>query len=358
MDRNLLVVGATGLLGRAILKHFRTKSDWHCMGLSRRSPDLSKVLHVKSDLMDKSSLDSHYDILKNVTHVVYGALYEMDDLISGWQHKQQIEYNTIMFQNLMSCLVEFAPNLTHVSLLQGTKAYGIHVEPMKAPAKESWPRHQHENFYWYQEDILKDLQKDGGWSFNIWRPQVVFGAASGSPMNLVAAVAAYATICRELEIPCCYPGGGHPIITEATDAHLFAEALEWAFKEPKSHNQTYNITNGDVLIWPHLWPMVCDYFQVAAGEPKEDILSESMPKMEKVWLDIVEKYNLNKLTLKELVGGSWQFLDRAMRPGGRPAPPSLVSTIKIRQAGFNSCLSTDQSLRRCFDEMRTESMIP
>ena len=358
MDRNLLVVGATGLLGRASLKHFRTKSDWHCIGLSRRSPDLSKVLHVKSDLMDKSSLDSNYAILKNVTHVVYGALYEMDDLISGWQHKQQIEYNTIMFQNLMSCLVEFAPNLTHVSLLQGTKAYGIHVEPMKAPAKESWPRHQHENFYWYQEDILKNLQKDGDWSFNIWRPQVVFGAASGSPMNLVAAVAAYATICRELEIPCCYPGGGHPIITEATDAHLFAEALEWAFKEPKSHNQTYNITNGDVLIWPHLWPMVCEYFQVAAGEPKEDILSESMPKMEKVWLDIVEKYNLNKLTLKELVGGSWQFLDRAMRPGGRPAPPSLVSTIKIRQAGFTCCLSTDQSLRRCFDEMRTESTIP
>jgi nucleoside-diphosphate-sugar epimerase len=282
----------------------------------------------------------------------------MDDLISGWQHRQQIEYNTIMFQNLMSCLVECAPNLTHVSLLQGTKAYGIHVEPMKAPAKESWPRHQHENFYWYQEDILKNLQKDGDWSFNIWRPQVVFGAASGSPMNLVAAVAAYATICRELEIPCCYPGGGHPIITEATDAHLFAEALEWAFKEPESHNQTYNITNGDVLIWPHLWPMVCEYFQVAAGEPKEDILSESMPKMEKVWLNIVEKYNLNKLTLKELVGGSWQFLDRAMRPGGRPAPPSLVSTIKIRQAGFTSCLSTDQSLRRCFEEMRAESMIP
>ena len=77
MDRNLLVVGATGLLGRAVLKHFRTKSDWRCLGLSRRSPDLSKVLHVKSDLMDKSSLDSNYAILKNVTHVVYGALYEI-----------------------------------------------------------------------------------------------------------------------------------------------------------------------------------------------------------------------------------------------------------------------------------------
>ena len=118
MDNNLLVVGATGLLGRAVLKHFRTKSDWHCIGLSRRSPNLSKIMHLKSDIMDKSSLDSHYAILKNVTHVVYGALYEMDDLISGWRHKQQIQYNTLMFQNSMNCLAEFAPNLSHVSLLQ------------------------------------------------------------------------------------------------------------------------------------------------------------------------------------------------------------------------------------------------
>ena len=357
MKNKLLMIGATGLLGRDVLKYFRDKPDWDCIGLSRRDPQLSGVMHLKSDLMDKKSIDDHANILTSVTHVVYGALYEMDELISGWRHRQQIEYNSVMFKNSMESLTEFALNLNHISLLQGTKAYGIHVEPMEAPAKESWPRHDHENFYWFQEDALKEARLNGSWSFNIWRPQVVLGAASGSPMNLVAAIAAYATICRELGIPCRYPGG-IPIITEATDARLFAEALDWAFKEPKAHNQTFNITNGDVLIWPHLWPMICDYFKVDNGEPRLDILSKSMPKMENEWSKIVQKYKLRELTLKELVGGSWQFLDRAMRPGGEPSPPSLVSTIKIRKAGFNGCIATDDSLKRCFEEMQKEKLIP
>ena len=351
------MIGATGLLGRDVLKYFKDKPDWDCIGLSRRDPQLSGVMHLKSDLMDKKSIDDNANIFTSVTHVVYGALYEMDELISGWRHRQQIEYNSIMFTNFIESLTEFAANLNHISLLQGTKAYGIHVEPMKAPAKESWPRHDHENFYWFQEDALKEVRMNGSWSFNIWRPQVVLGAASGSPMNLVAAIAAYATICRELGIPCRYPGG-IPIITEATDARLFAEALDWAFKEPKAHNQTFNITNGDVLIWPHLWPMICDYFKVDNGEPRLDILSKSMPKMENEWSKIVQKYKLRGLTLKELVGGSWQFLDRAMRPGGELSPPSLVSTIKIRKAGFSGCIATDDSLKRCFEEMQKEKLIP
>ena len=357
MNKNLLVVGATGLLGRAALKHFAKKSDWQCMGLSRRSPELDGVLHLHSDLMNKSSIATHRNLLKNVTHVVYAALYEMDNVIAGWQHREQIQTNATMFENLIQPVIKNAPNLKHISLLQGTKAYGIHLEPMKAPAKESWLRHDHQNFYWLQEDFLKKRQQNKSWSFTIWRPQVVLGYAYGSPMNLAIAIAVYATICRERGVMCSYPGGT-PIITEATDSMLFAQALEWSFGEPKSKNETFNITNGDVLIWPHLWPIICDFFQVKQGEPKTEILSDSMPKMEKEWAEIVQKYSLRPLTLEQLVGGSWQFLDRAMRPGGKPAPPSLVSTIKIRQAGFNGCISTDESLKRCFVDMQKEKLIP
>lgn len=45
--------------------------------------------------------------------------------------------------------------------MQGTKAYGVHVEPMKLPGKEREPRHQHENFYWMQEDYLRGKQENG-----------------------------------------------------------------------------------------------------------------------------------------------------------------------------------------------------
>ena len=44
------------------------------------------------------------------------------------------------------------------------------------PARERWPRHPHANFYFLQEDSLAALHAaQGGWSFTIWRPQVVFG---------------------------------------------------------------------------------------------------------------------------------------------------------------------------------------
>jgi hypothetical protein len=52
--------------------------------------------------------------------------------------------------------------------MQGTKAYGVHVEPMKLPGKEREPRHQHENFYWMQEDYLRGKQENGhGWGWTI-----------------------------------------------------------------------------------------------------------------------------------------------------------------------------------------------
>ena len=353
----LLVVGATGLLGKATIKYFKNKKDWKCAGLSRRPHKIRNVEYLRGDLLDKGSIDRLQSRLHDVTHVLYAALYEMDDLLIGWRHSEQIKTNTLMFQNLTNALSLYSPKLRHVSILQGTKAYGIHVEPMKAPAKEKWPRHDHDNFYWHQEDILKRLSKKRNWSFNIWRPQVVLGNATGSPMNLIAAVAVYATICRETGMAFFQPKGT-PIVTEATDAALFARALEWAFNEKNAQNQTFNITNGDVLIWHHLWPEIASYFDVPLGQKRNRTLSTALPKLEKEWRLIVEKYQLKKLTLKELVGGSWQFLDRALRDAGPSPSPSLVSTIKIRKVGFNDCIDTSESIKKYFIEMRKERLIP
>lgn len=355
--RTLLVVGATGLLGRAALAHFKNLPGWDVIGMSRRPSDVPGVKHLKADLMDTASLARHKAALASVTDVLYAALFEMDDLVSGWRHQEQIERNTRMFKALLATVEGAAPNLAHVHLLQGTKAYGIHVEPMKAPAKERWSRHAHENFYWLQEDHLKARATDGGWRYTIWRPQVVFGRALGSPMNLIAAVGVYASICRARKEPCRYPGGV-PVATEATDARLLARAVAWAANADGAANETFNIANGDVLLWPNLWPTVCDHFGVEAGEPEPQTLAETMPPLEAEWAEIVGAHNLAPHTLAELVGGSWQFLDRAVRAGGATTPPSLVSTIKLRQAGFGDCFDTEDSLRYWFSEMQANRLLP
>ena len=356
-QKTILVVGATGLLGRAALRHFRDLSDWQVIGLSRRAPDIEGIKHVPADLKDRDSLAAHHAMFADVTHVLYAALYELDDLIAGWRDPGQMDVNLVMFQNLMDVITDASAGLVHVHLLQGTKAYGIHVEPMRAPAKERWPRHRHENFYWLQEDDLKARQVDRNWVHTIWRPQVVLGQALGSPMNLIAALGVYASICREAGIPCRYPGGA-PIVTEATDARLLARAVVWAADNPAAVNQTFNITNGDTLLWPHLWPTICDHFRVSMGEPEPQTLAETMPEKEAIWDELVRAHDLRRYTMARLVGNSWQFLDRAMRAGNGPAPPSLVSTIKLRQVGFHDCFDTEDTLRYWFTVMQNDRLLP
>ena len=357
MQRTMLIVGATGLIGRAALNFFHDRDDWRVISLSRRRPDLDADCHLGADLTNRTSLAACRASLAGVTHILYAALHEREDLVAGWRHQRQMQTNLAMFRNLMDLVSDCAGDLTHVSLLQGTKAYGIHVEPMRAPAKERWPRHPHENFYWLQEDELTQRQAGASWDYTIWRPQAVFGQAVGSPMNLIAALGVYASICRETGQPCRYPGGV-PIVTEATDARLIARAVEWASGNPAAANQTFNITNGDVLLWPNLWPTLCTHFNVEPDLPGLQILTDTMPAMAPVWDSIVETHGLVNHSMHQLVGGSWQFLDRAMRAGAGHAPPSLVSTIKLRQAGFHDCLDTEDSLVYWLSEMQNARLLP
>lgn len=356
-NKTLLVVGATGLLGQAALNHFRDLPGWDVIGLSRRAPDIEGVRHLPADLTDLESFVRHGPALKSVTHVLYTALYEMEDLVSGWRHTAQMATNDAMFRNFMDVIEAHAPNLAHIHLLQGTKAYGIHVEPMRAPAKERWPRHDHENFYWLQEDHLKALRQGKPWRYTIWRPQGVLGQALGSPMNLIAAVAVHAAMCRERGGACPYPGGA-PVTTEATDSRLLARAVAWAAETNAADDETFNITNGDVLLWPNLWPAVCAHFGVSQGPDAPMTFADAMPRREAEWATIVHKHGLRETTLANLVGGSWQFLDRAMRVGDGPATPSLVSTIKLRQAGFHDCLDTEDCLGHWFGQMQDAKLLP
>ena len=357
MKRTLLVVGATGLLGRAALIHFRDLEGWDVIGLSRRDPGIAGAAHIAADLTDPNSLAAARSRLSSVTHVFYAALYEMEDLVSGWRHERQMAVNDAMFRNLMGAVEGSAPDLAHVHVLQGTKAYGIHVEPMRAPAKERWPRHAHDNFYWLQEDYLRERRAKADWRYTIWRPQAVFGYALGSPMNLVAAVGVYAAIAKAEGRPLDYPGGP-PIVSEATDARLLARAVEWSADAETAWDETFNITNGDILIWPNVWPTVAEHFGLELGTTRPETLVQTMPAKETLWAEIVARRGLQQLTLEQMIGGSWQFLDRAMRAHAEPAPPSLVSTIKLRQAGFGDCLDTEDSLRFWFSEMQREKLLP
>jgi nucleoside-diphosphate-sugar epimerase len=358
--RKVLVAGASGLVGFAAVKHFAHLPDWEAVGVSRRlPPGLEGATLISVDLMDKARCADIFGQMRDVTHVVYAALYEKPGLVRGWQERDQMETNLAMLQNLFEPLAAVATNLQHVSLLQGTKAYGAHIEPFPVPARERWPRHQHENFYWLQEDYLRAQQTGKDWRWTIFRPQIIFGESLGSNMNAIPAIGVYAALLREAGKPLAFPGGA-PWLTEAVDADLLARACAWAATSPTAANETFNITNGDVFVWQHVWPAIADTLGMKVGPPQPLSLAEEMPKHDAEWAAIVKKYNLRApVSLKDYVGQSFIFTDLIFAQGMDRLPPSmLVSTIKARQAGFHDCMDTEDMFRKWFRRFQELQLLP
>jgi hypothetical protein len=252
-----------------------------------------------------------------------------------------------------------ASGLEHVSLLQGTKAYGAHVEPMAVPGRERNPRHRHDNFYWLQEDDLRQRQQGTDWAWTIMRPQVIYGESMGSNMNPIPALGTYAAVQRLAGRPLDYPGGV-PMLGEAVDADLLAHALAWAATTPICRNEIYNITNGDVYILRNVWPVLADAFGMEVGEDRPHSLAHEMPERQAEWAAVVERFGLRSpVSLERFVGQSFIYADLMLGYGlEQSPPPALVSTIKARQHGFDECIDTEDMFRKWIGHFQAKGLFP
>ena len=349
----IIVAGASGIVGGAVIRHEATRGR-EVIGLSRRTPGGDTAgRHIAVDLTDAADCQDKLAGLRGVSHLVYAALFEKPDLGAGWLEADQIATNLLMLRNLLDALTN--AGLRHVTLLQGAKAYGVHLGQIPIPAREDAPRHLHPNFYWAQEDLLRHRQTGSSWRWTVLRPQVVLGHAEGSAMNMVAAIGAYAAISRARGLPLVYPGEGHRV-TEATDVRLLARAIAWAGESPAAADQIFNVTNGDVLVWQNVWPLIARQFGMAVGLPHPMPLATIMPGHAATWSTIVQEHGLVASTLDGLVGRSWQFADFAFSRTHSVA--SLLSTIKIRQAGFADCIDTEVSLRWELERLQRNRVLP
>ena len=361
MSGNIVIFGPSGLVGGTALRHFDALPDWNVTALSRRPPPFEHgARFIPLDLMDRDACESVLGELSDTTHIIYTALYEEEDVIRGWRVKAQMQTNAAMLKNALQPIDAAARNLAHNSLFQGTKAYGAHLRPPPVPARERWERNDHENFYWYQEDFVKQQQslREGGkdWHWTILRPQTIFGFALDAPLNILLAMAVYAVIRRAEGLPLCHPGGG-PWVTEAIDTRLIARCLDWATGAENARDDIFNITNGDSITFPDLWPTVARHFGMAMAEPEPMRLQDVMPAKAHIWERIAKEHNLRDIAYEKLVGQSWQFADFNFAAGKNPAPV-VVSTIKLRQAGFQDCIDTEDMLIELLEQYQDEGILP
>ena len=358
--KKVLIAGATGLVGYAAMKHFADESECEVIAVSRRRPDDTYgARFIALDLTDAARCAEVAPELSGVTHLVYAALHERPGLVAGWREAEQIRVNDLMLRNLFEPLEKAAPGLRHVTLLQGTKAYGVHVRPLAVPAREGRSEmHEQPNFYWNQENYLRAMQRGRDWHWSILRPVLIVGESTGSAMNVIPALGVYAAFQRQKGSRLDYPGGA-PRIGQAVDADLLARAIAWAGEAANARDEIFNVTNGDVFVWPNVWPAIADAVGLQPGEAVPLSLDLDIRPREAEWQRICAQHNLVSGTLKAFVGLSFEYTDYTMGYGrDLPGPAAIVSTVKLQQAGFHEVMDTEAMFRKWFAVFRGKRLLP
>jgi nucleoside-diphosphate-sugar epimerase len=358
IPNKVLVTGASGLLGAAAIEKFLS-AGWDVVGVSRRKPELPSgrdIEFLSVDLRDEKAARAAFEPLTDVTHIAYTAIYEMPELVAGWSSKEQIETNNAMLHNVVEPIVRIASNFQHISILQGTKIYGVHLHPIPIPARERDARKNHANFFFDHQDYVSEMGAKHGFSYTALRPQLVIGPTPGA-LNVLPAIGVYAAIRREKGEPFSFPGGPS-FVWEAADADIVADAMVWAGQSPQAANEAFNITNGDVFEWRNLWPALAETLGVETGPDMPTSVAAYLAENADVWDRIVAKYDLRSRNLRELVGRGDQHVDFAFAYGAPAGPRAFVSTIKLRQAGFTRTIDTEDSFRSGLQSLIDHKLLP
>ncbi len=213
----ILVTGATGLVGRAAMEHFASRG-YRTTAVSRRRPYNTYGAHwISLDLADEAACRSAFGDMADVTQIVFAALHEEPELVAGWLQQGHVDRNAAMLRNTVEPIARVAKGLRNVTILQGPKAYGVHVKPLRPGARENRDEDRSiPNFYWAQQDYLTARQQGESWGWTVLRPALVVGLAAGGAMNLLAALGVYAALLKDRGEPLHYPGGIGSVL-EATD---------------------------------------------------------------------------------------------------------------------------------------------
>jgi nucleoside-diphosphate-sugar epimerase len=356
--KKVLVTGASGLLGVAATEKFLS-AGWEVIGVSRRKPELPSGRNVQFlavDLRDKEATRAAFEPLTDITHIAYTAIYEKPDLVAGWSSKDQIETNNAMLHNVVEPILRSASNFQHISILQGTKVYGVHLHPIPIPARERDARKDHDNFFFDHEDYVREMSARHGFKYTALRPQLVTGPTPGA-LNVLPAIAVYAAIRHHEGEPFGFPGGPS-FVWEAADADLVADVMVWAAESPQAANEAFNITNGDVFEWRNVWPALAETLGVQIGPDMPMSVTTYIEQNANIWNQIVAKYDLRSRDLRSLVGHGDQHADFAFAHAATEGPRAFVSTIKLRQAGFTKTIDTEQAFRNALQSLIERKLLP
>ncbi|GAA5874724.1 hypothetical protein JCM8547_005194 [Rhodosporidiobolus lusitaniae] len=326
-----LVFGANGVSGLALLNALTSKpsSEWKKIIAVSRRPAVLEHNDDRVEFVSVDLLSSHEELVEKLkkagaeetTHVAFYAYVAKQD------ETELIEVNCKLFSNSLEAIAQACPNVRAVLLQTGYKYYGVHKGGKylaSLPFKEDAPRHPGDNFYFVQEDMLKDAAKKHGWGWIVNRPNFILGATKGNFMSLATTVALYGSARKTLNEPLVFPGSSvsYNLLYDHSTASHNAEFQLYALQKPEAYNRTFNIHDGRAVSWAELWPKIADYFGVPLPSPLADDLPSDKTAGEDVamvhsaseWASqhssdfdfLVQSHGLQEDSFKY---ATWDFLD-------------------------------------------------
>lgn len=345
--RNALAVGSSGIIGSAVVNSLVADLRWTVHSLRRNPDPLNRALHC--DLTDEQDTLNTLARSGHISHVFYAALKpEKNALIEA-------QTNAQMLRNVLNGLKSAGANLQRVVLYQGAKVYGGHLGgPVPTPFYEDASRHLPANFYFAQEDVLREKQQAGEFDWAILRPDAVLGDVPGAPYNIALVIGVYAALCKEAGVPLKFPGSLYTysgMYAQLTDVRWLGQASIWAATADNARNEAFNLV-GEPFRWNYLWKKLAAAMDMVIDEPQPMSLSTHMPDQAEAWLGLVKKHGLDTLPYDQLV--NWGFGDFVFN-----IQQDLLSDMgKIRRAGFTEPMNTESALLDMIQSFKTQRVLP
>jgi nucleoside-diphosphate-sugar epimerase len=346
-----MVIGAGGVTGTPLAEQLAL-AGWKVYGVSRREPQLrggpnAQFQHISADLTDAGAAHAAFAGCSDVTHVFHCA------------NDARAETRLSIIGNTLGAVEAAAPGFANINLMQGTKYYGSYLGPFKTPAKESDPRVPHGDFYYSEEDLVIERQRGKRWSWTAVRPTAVCGYAQGNPLNLATVLALYGSLLRELGRPFGFPGSAACFgsLNQVIDAELLARSAIFVSTTPGCANQAFNVGNGDIFRWRHMWPSLARFFGLEAAGPQPHSLRQFLSDKGPLWQTMTAKYGLKPFPFErtpDWAQGSFT------PPNSRLACEYdfVADTLKIRRSGFCEAIDSEEMFLAMFERFRDEKLIP
>lgn len=348
-----VIAGATGAAAKRLVEVLTADPGWRVVGLSRNPPrsEHPRLTFMGADLTNPQSINAALAKVPEATHLFYTARAKFTDASMG---VEDVEGNAAMLRNLVDAGEAQAKGLEHVHLVEGTKWYGMHLGAFPSPAREDDRRHMPPNFYYAQEDILREKQAGKRWTWSASRPGFLYDFAPERPRNLVPLIGAWAAICREMGMPLDFPGrpACYERLFEATDASQLGRSLKWMATAEAARNQAFNVTDGTLFRWNRLWPRVAEFYGLKLGVIRPVKLAQWMADKGPLWAAIARKHGLRITAMDEVA--TWGFGDFCWS-----LEHDVISSVaKLRLAGFQDTVDTEDQILAHLARYREAKVLP